>query len=95
MMYSRMGGIEVSDTDAVTACRKFPNEWTLEPWTRPDGRPDVLIPTNWGQIGISGIIDLARSTVIDRRTKIETVEQAVEAISSYLAGSTPPEKVAQ
>jgi hypothetical protein len=92
MMYSLYGGIEVSDTDAVDTCRRFPNQWTLSPWTRPDGRPDVFIPTDWEQMGLLARIDLARSTVVDRRTEIETVAQADEAIRNYLAGTKPPEQ---
>jgi hypothetical protein len=92
-MYSRLGGIEVPEIDAVTACHNFPREWTLKPWTRPDGRPDVLIPTDWQTMGVLARIDLARSTMIDGHgPEIDDVAKADEAISAYLAGTTPPEK---
>jgi hypothetical protein len=53
---------------------------------------DVPIPPDWEQMGLLARIGLARTTVVDRRTEIETVAQADEAIRAYLAGTTPPEK---
>jgi hypothetical protein len=88
MMYCRNGGIEVADTDAIATCNQFPNEWTRKPWIRPDGRPDVYIRPDWATaMGNIDIIELARSTA----GKIDTAEQAVSAISEYLAGTRHPD----
>jgi hypothetical protein len=89
MMYSRMGGIEVADTDALTTVRKFPQEWTLQPWIRPDGRPDVFIRSDWQQLGLGERVELARSTVIGRGLEIGPAE-ADATINAYLAGTTHP-----
>jgi hypothetical protein len=87
-MYSRFGGVEVADLDATTTCRRFPDEWTLEPWTRPDGRPEVSIPPDWDQkITGPALVELARTTVFRDGPVIETAAQAYAAISEYLAGS--------
>jgi hypothetical protein len=90
-MYSRNGGVEVADLDAISTCRNFPLEWTLEPWMRPDGRPDVFIPFDWDQkIAGSALVDLARQTANGRGLEIETAAQAYAAISEYLAGTVHP-----
>jgi hypothetical protein len=89
-MYSRNGGIDVADIDAITNTRKFPLEWTLKPWTRPDGRPDVFIRPDWNELGVQQRIDLARSTMNGQGLEIETDAQAVETISGYLAGTRHP-----
>lgn len=91
MMYGRNGGVEVADIDATTNARRFPNEWTLRPWLRPNGRPDVFIRTDWDQTSVAERIALARATVAGLGIEIETVAQADEAISQYLAGTTHPE----
>lgn len=95
-MYSRNGGQDVAHIDAMAACRNFPREWTLEPWKRPDGRPDVFIPPAWDTtIFGTALIDLARTTVREG-AKVDDVEQATIAISEYLAGTThPTEKVSK
>ena len=93
LMYNRNGGVEVSDLDATTTCRRFPDEWTLEPWTRPDGRPEVSIPPDWDQkITGPALVELARTTMVGRGLEIETAAQAYEAISTYLAGTRHPTK---
>jgi hypothetical protein len=89
MMYSRMGGFNVATTDALTTVRKFPSEWTLEPWIRPEGRPDVFIRSDWQQMGLQERVELARSTVIGRGLEIGPAE-ADETISSYLVGTRHP-----
>jgi hypothetical protein len=89
MMYGRNGGVEVSELDALTTVRKFPLEWTLQPWTRPDGRPDVFIRSDWQQMGLQERVELARSTVIGRGLEIGPAE-ADATIGSYLAGTRHP-----
>lgn len=92
MMYSRNGGIDVGGVDAAATTRAHPNEWTLEPWIRPDGRPDVFIRPDWTKISVVERIALARSTILNvpGRHLIETAEEADEAISQYLAGTRHP-----
>lgn len=90
MMYGRNGGVEVADIDATTNARKFPQEWTLQPWIRPDGRPDVFICPDWDQTSVAERIALARTTVDGRGLEIETIAQADEAIRHYLAGTEHP-----
>jgi hypothetical protein len=90
MIYSLYGGVEMAEVDALTNCHNFPQQWTRKPWIRPDGRPDVPIPPDWEQMGLLARIGLARTTVVDRGTEIETVAQADQAISTYLAGTQHP-----
>jgi hypothetical protein len=90
-MCNRNGCIAVADVDATTNCNRYPAEWTLERWQRPDSRPDVNIPDNWEQtIAGSALVDLARTTVNGRGFEIETAAQAYAAISAYLAGTQHP-----
>jgi hypothetical protein len=90
MMYGRHGGVEVAEIDALTATRNFPLQWTLKPWIRPEGRPDVFIREDWYQMGLQDRIDLARSTVIGRGTEIDNAAAADEAIGRYLDGTKHP-----
>jgi hypothetical protein len=91
-MCNRNGCIAVAEVDAIANCNHYPNEWTLDRWTRPDNRPDVDVSTGWDQLPAPMRIDLARTTVPDegRGLEIETVAQADEVISSYLAGTKHP-----
>jgi hypothetical protein len=91
-MFNRNGGVEVSEADAISTCNRYPAEWTLAPWTRPDGRPDVNIPDAWDQLPAAMRVELARITVNGRGLEIETAEQADAAISEYLAGTQHPTK---
>ena len=95
MMYSRFGGVAVSDIDAISTCNKFPQEWTLKPWIRPDGRPDVFIQPDWmTDVVGTALIDLARSTFADfgRGVQIDNAAQASTAINEYLAATLHPTK---
>jgi len=89
-MYSRYGGIEVSDGDAIAACNAFPHDWTRTPWIRPDGRPDVFIRTDWQTIPVMFRIELARNTYADPDRSIDTAARADQVISEYLAGTRHP-----
>jgi hypothetical protein len=89
MMYGRNGGVDVPEIDALTTTRRFPLEWTLQPWTRPDGRPEVFIRDDWQLLGLAERVELARSTVIGRGLEIGAAE-ADATISEYLAGTTHP-----
>ena len=92
-MYNRYGGVEVADTDAIATCNKFPHEWTLKRWIRPDDRPDVFIAPDW-MTTITGpaLIDLARTTFPDngRGVAIDNASQAFDAIAGYLNGTKHP-----
>jgi hypothetical protein len=92
-MYNRYGGVEVAEIDALTTTRKFPLEWTLKPWIRPDGRPDVYVQPDW-MAAITGpaLIDLARTTFPDngRGVAIDNASQAFDAIAGYLNGTKHP-----
>jgi hypothetical protein len=93
IVYCRNGGITMAETDGIAACHNYPGEYSLRPWTRPDGRPDVLIPYDWQQLGLLARIDLARSTYPDNGAGIEIdAAKADEVIADYLARTTPPEK---
>jgi hypothetical protein len=91
-MCNRFGCIAVSELDAIANSNRYPAEWTLERWQRPDARPDIDVPPGWDQMSAPMRIDLAKTTVNDegRGLGIETAEQADEVISSYLAGSRHP-----
>jgi hypothetical protein len=92
MMYSRLGGIEVATTDAVSTTNKFPGEWSLRPWRRPDGRPDVLVSTDWMAMPGPALIRLAKTTLVGEGVGLEmNYAQAFDAISGYLAGTTHPD----
>jgi hypothetical protein len=91
MMYGRNGGIEVADIDAIANAHRFPQEWTLKAWIRPDGRPDVFIRTDWDQMSVVERVAIARSTVIEGRGgEITNAAQADQAISEFLAGTKHP-----
>jgi hypothetical protein len=89
-MCNRNGCVAVSEGDAISTCNRYPAEWTLERWQRPDDRPDVNIPADWDQLPAGMRVDLARITVNGRGLEIETAEQADAAISTYLAGTQHP-----
>jgi hypothetical protein len=93
MMYSRLGGIEVADVDAISTCNAYPRDWTRKPWIRPDGRPDVLIPNDWMATPGPALIPLARSTYPDNGAgvAIDNPSQAFDAIAEYLASTTHPD----
>jgi hypothetical protein len=93
MMYNRNGGIDVADIDAIATCQRHPNEWTLKPWIRPDGRPDVFIRPDWAADVVgTALLDLARTTFPDngRGIAIDNAAQAIDAINEYLAGTQHP-----
>jgi hypothetical protein len=93
MMYSRDGGIDVSDLDAISTCNRFPNEWTLTPWVRPDGRPDVSIPPDWEtRFNGAALVELARSTFPDYGAGLglDSPALATAEITDYLARTVHP-----
>jgi hypothetical protein len=91
-MYNRFGWVEVSELDALETVGRLPNEWTLQPWQRPEGFPDVNIPSNWPGIAPRRSIDVARQ--IDSAPEIKNKWQADEVIRKYLAGTRHPKDMA-
>jgi hypothetical protein len=92
MMYSRNGGVDVSDLDAISTCNRLPNEWTRQPWVRPDGRPDVSIPPDWEtRFGGAALVELARSTFDNAAgLGIDSPALATAEITDYLARTVYP-----
>jgi hypothetical protein len=93
LMYSRYGGINVSDLDAIATCQRHPAGWTLVPWIRPDGRPDVTVPPDWDtRLGGGELVALARSTFPDNgaHSGIADPAAASSAIIDYLERTTRP-----
>jgi hypothetical protein len=92
-MYGRNGGVDVAESDAITTCNKFPHEWTLKPWIRPNGRPDVFIEPDWQQLPGPALIRLALTTFPNEgrgTASIDNGMQAFDAIAGYLAGTVHP-----
>jgi hypothetical protein len=93
MMFCRNGGIDVPEIDAVSTCQKFPLEWTLTPWIRPDRRPDVSIPPDWEtRLNGAALVELARSTFPDNGAGLglDSPALATAAITDYLARTVYP-----
>jgi hypothetical protein len=93
MMYSRNGGIDVSDLDAISTCHSHPSEWTRQPWIRPDGRPDIFIPPDWEtRFGGAALVELARSTFPDNGAGLGLSSPALATaeIADYLARTVHP-----
>jgi hypothetical protein len=59
-MYSRLGWVDVDQGAARETCERHPDDWTLKPWIRPGGAPNMNIPHDWQFKSAANRIDLAR-----------------------------------
>jgi hypothetical protein len=59
-MFNCNGWVDVDEGAARETCQRFPEQWSLHPWTRPGGTPNVNIPDNWQEKSAATRIDLAR-----------------------------------
>jgi hypothetical protein len=97
-IYNRNGWLDTSDEGgARETCQNHPTEWTLHPWIRPGGAPNVNIPHNWPEQSADRRIDLARLIKggdLNGETAmglgITDRGIADEIIRGYLAGTTHP-----
>jgi hypothetical protein len=92
-MYNRLGWIDVAPVDAISAAAKFPGDWTLTPWIRPEGSVYINVPTGWKALIGPERIRLAKETGARIDPGMETAAQVAEAdsiISKYLADTKHP-----
>jgi hypothetical protein len=98
-IHNRNGWINTDDEGAAReTCQRHPDEWSLLPWIRPSGTPNVNIPDNWSEKSAAVRIDLARQikggdqngeTAADLGIANQNI--ADETIRAYVIGSTHPE----
>jgi hypothetical protein len=101
-IYNRNGWVDTSDEGgARETCERHSDEWSLHPWIRPDGAPNICIPDDWQAKSANVRIDLARqirSGDLNGETAadlgIADPYIADEAIRNYIAGSKHPEAAA-
>lgn len=97
-MYNQCGWVDVDDGAARETVQNHPSEWSLHPWTRPSGTPNVNIPDNWQSQSADRRIEFAR-LIKNGGTNGETPAAlgitdpsiADETIRNYIAGSKRPE----
>jgi hypothetical protein len=88
-IYNRNGWIETTDeSGARETCQRHPDEWTLRPWTRPFGHPEVNVPDDF-EIGTPTRQEELADAIIHKRTGEQ--RSAIEIIRAYVTGSQHPE----
>jgi hypothetical protein len=98
-IYNRLGWLDTSDEGgARETCERHPTEWTLKPWTRPGGAPDVNIRPDWQSQSAGVRIDYARQIKGGDLNGETAVALGVtdpgiadEIIRSYVGGTKHPE----
>lgn len=98
-IYNQRGWVDTDDAGgARETCERHPADWTLRPWHRPGGAPNICIPDNWSEKSAAVRIDLARmikSGDLNGETPaalgITDQNIADEVIRAYIVGSTHPE----
>jgi hypothetical protein len=100
-IYNRNGWVETSDeSGARETCERHAAEWTLRPWIRPSGAPNINVPDNWQEKSSDKRIDLARQIKggdLNGETAaalgITDPGIADEVIRNYIGGSKHPDEV--
>src|SRR5260370_27616551 len=97
-IYNRQGWVDVDQGAARETCQRHPDEWTLRPWIRPSGMPQVNIPDDWQEKSAANRIDLARQIKGGDLNGESAGDLGVadpviadETIRNYIAGSQHPE----
>ena len=93
-MFNRNGWVDVAPSDAIGATTRFPGDWTLKPWRRPEGTEYINVPDSWETLPFPDRLQLARETGARIDPGLETAAQVAEAnsiISKYLADTLHPD----